>query len=110
MSVDGISGISSIRSNPVGAVDNATGNIGNATGKDSFFNLFVSQDRDGTVFHELAITTGNIDTCKISSIKDAEIIINSGETFKIAQPDKNQPTYLTDGIKGVTKGNISSIA
>jgi hypothetical protein len=86
MAID-ISSISSVTSKPVS-------NPENTTGKDKFFNLFISQDRDGTIFHELCLTTGNIDSCRIGSLKDAENIMNSGETFKIAQPDPNLPKHL----------------
>jgi hypothetical protein len=62
--------------------------------QDKHFNLFVSQDRNGTVFHELCVTTGNIDSCRIGNLQDAENIMNSGQTFKIAQPDPNLPNHL----------------
>jgi hypothetical protein len=94
MEIGGTSNISSLSSQP----NSSIGNVTNGD-KNTFFNLLVSQDREGTVFHELFLTaTGNIDSCKISSIEDAKNILNGGETFKIAQPDPNQLGHLTKGI------------
>lgn len=98
MSIDGISGISSISNQSINRIDNAIDNLGYAPKNDTFYNLLISQDRDGTVFHELCLTTGNIDTCKISNPKEAENVMKSGETFRIAQADPNQPSHLTRGI------------
>jgi hypothetical protein len=82
-----IPGISNVTSKPVSLPEN----IGDQ-GKQ--FNLLISQDRNGTIFHELCLTTGNIDSCKIGNLQDAENLMNSGQTFKIAQPDPNLPNHL----------------
>ncbi len=94
MAFDGISKISSVSSQPNSSIGNVTNN-GTNDNKKTFLNLLISLDREGTVFHELALTEfGHIDTGKIGSIEDAKNIMNSGETFKIAQLDPNLPKHL----------------
>jgi hypothetical protein len=98
MAFDGISKISGVSSQPNSSIGNVTNN-GTNSNKKTFLNLLVSQDREGTVFHELFLTaTGNIDSFKISSIEDAKNILNSGETFKIAQPNPSLPNHLKNVI------------
>jgi hypothetical protein len=91
MAVSKISGVTTQPNSSIGNVTNSN--------KKTFLNLLISQDRQGTVFHELFLTTtGNIDSCKIGSIEDAKNIMNSGETFKIAQQNPSLPNHLKNVI------------